>query len=299
MATERSPSPGAYGGKRSEYEARDARMASGGGSAASAPIEQEPLSYERYDRAPADDYAPAGTAAYYDDYAGGAAGGYPADERDYYPPRPDQHRDAEYHRGGGGGGDYYGGHQRDYPPYRDSGYPRHPHRGGGGEYYRDEYGPPRERRYDDYYDAPPRRRYAHAPGPRHPPRPPVRYSYDNRMYHSVSYVCSGNEEERKKSTTLWVGNLPYNFKDEDVLDLFERFGAIVKVTVPIDRYTTKNKGFAFVQFESRRDAEDAYDHYYGTTIEGRRVRVYWDVGLNAKTGTGDVIMMMMDDADYG
>lgn len=176
---------------------------------------------------------------------------YP-DERDrgYYPPRDYDYPPAPYPPSR---------HHRDYmdypPPPRD--------------YYRDR--PPRGRRYDDPYDDPPRRRY----GGRGPPRVP-------RPRHTSRPVIRGSEEERKRSTTLWVGNLPYDFKEEDVLDLFERFGTIVKITIPIDRYTTKNKGFAFVQFEHKRDAEDAYDRYYGSTIEGRKVRIDWDVGLPAK-----------------
>ncbi|KAJ3041910.1 hypothetical protein HDV00_008419 [Rhizophlyctis rosea] len=93
---------------------------------------------------------------------------------------------------------------------------------------------------------------------------------------------SGTEEERNRSKCLYVGNLPYAFSDNDVKDLFNRCGRLDNVKVPFDRYTGRNKGFAFVTFEERRDAEDAKDKYDGFTIEGRRLKLDWDVGQEKK-----------------
>jgi hypothetical protein len=109
----------------------------------------------------------------------------------------------------------------------------------------------------------------------------------------------GTEGDRKESTNLYVGNIPYSFTERDVVDLFERFGRLKSVHVPIDRVTGRNKGysltsqwcalgltydpsFTFVDFEDRRDAEDAYNKYNGYTIDGRRLRIDWDIGLNKK-----------------
>ncbi|CAG8486713.1 6338_t:CDS:2 [Paraglomus brasilianum] len=92
----------------------------------------------------------------------------------------------------------------------------------------------------------------------------------------------GSDKERRDSTTLYVGNLPYNFREQDVADMFERYGRLRKVTVQIDHYTGRNKGFAFVEFEDRRDAEDAFDKYNGFTVEGRRLKLDWDIGLSKK-----------------
>ncbi|KAJ3039832.1 hypothetical protein HDV00_011741 [Rhizophlyctis rosea] len=92
----------------------------------------------------------------------------------------------------------------------------------------------------------------------------------------------GTEEERNRSTCLYVGNLPYTFRDDDVKDLFDRCGRLANVKVPFDRYTGRNKGFAFVTYEERRDAEDAKVKYDGFTIEGRRLKLDWDVGQEKK-----------------
>ncbi|CAI2174270.1 12416_t:CDS:2, partial [Funneliformis geosporum] len=95
-------------------------------------------------------------------------------------------------------------------------------------------------------------------------------------------IDRGSDKERRDSTTLYVGNLPYAFREQDVADMFERYGRLRKVTVQIDHYTGRNKGFAFVEFEDRRDAEDAFDKYNGTNVEGRRLKLDWDIGLNKK-----------------
>jgi RNA recognition motif-containing protein len=46
-------------------------------------------------------------------------------------------------------------------------------------------------------------------------------------------------------------------------DMFEKYGRLTRVTVPMDRTGTRNKGFAFVEFETRKEAEDAYDKVNG------------------------------------
>lgn len=62
-----------------------------------------------------------------------------------------------------------------------------------------------------------------------------------------------------ESSTLFVGNLPYHFRERDVADYFERCGRLRNITVGINRKTGQSKGYAFIEFESRKDAEDAMD----------------------------------------
>lgn len=40
--------------------------------------------------------------------------------------------------------------------------------------------------------------------------------------------------------------------------------------------------FAFVEFEERRDAEEAFENYQGFSVEGRRLKLDWDIGLSKK-----------------
>ncbi|KAJ1550903.1 Serine arginine-rich splicing factor 2 [Nowakowskiella sp. JEL0078] len=67
-----------------------------------------------------------------------------------------------------------------------------------------------------------------------------------------------------------------------VAALFEKYGRLRSVHVPVDRYTQKNKGFAFVTFEDRREAEDAKDQLDNFPVESRRLRLDWDIGSDRK-----------------
>ncbi|KAH3759002.1 RNA-binding motif protein, X-linked 2 [Pelomyxa schiedti] len=92
----------------------------------------------------------------------------------------------------------------------------------------------------------------------------------------------GTSRERMHSRCLFVGNLPYSFKERDLTDLFERCGAVKNVTLGFNKQTGQSKCYAFVEFEDRRDAADAISKYNGYDIEGRRLRIDWDIGLQTK-----------------
>jgi transformer-2 protein len=95
-------------------------------------------------------------------------------------------------------------------------------------------------------------------------------------------VNRGSEEERANSKTIFVGNLPFHFEERDVAHLMERFGPLRKITIPVERFARRNRGFCFVEFEERRDAEDAMQKYQGYAVEGRELRLDWDAGSDRK-----------------
>lgn len=53
-------------------------------------------------------------------------------------------------------------------------------------------------------------------------------------------------------------NVADDTRSEDLRQEFGRYGPIVDVYVPLDFYTRRPRGFAYVQFEDVRDAKDAY-----------------------------------------
>ena len=63
-----------------------------------------------------------------------------------------------------------------------------------------------------------------------------------------------DRRERDDSNTLRVTNLSEDTTDEDLRDLFGRFGRISRVFLAKDRDTNRTKGFAFVSFYDREDA---------------------------------------------
>lgn len=74
-------------------------------------------------------------------------------------------------------------------------------------------------------------------------------------------------------TSLKVDNLTYRTEPETLRRVFEKYGRVGDVYIPRDRYTKESRGFAFVRFYDKRDAEDAMDAMDGALLDGRELRV--------------------------
>lgn len=59
----------------------------------------------------------------------------------------------------------------------------------------------------------------------------------------------------------------------EIESLFSQVGAVTDVFVPTDRATGRPRGFAFVQFDERADAEEAIRRFDGYELRGRNLRV--------------------------
>jgi RNA recognition motif-containing protein len=56
---------------------------------------------------------------------------------------------------------------------------------------------------------------------------------------------------------LYVGNLPYNITQEQLKEIFEKFGEVVEVIIITDKFSGRSKGFGFVTFVDEKAAEEA------------------------------------------
>ena len=74
-------------------------------------------------------------------------------------------------------------------------------------------------------------------------------------------------------TSLKVDNLTYRTTPEDLRRAFDKYGDVGDVYIPRDRFTRESRGFAFVRFYDKRDAEDALDSMDGAIMDGRELRV--------------------------
>ncbi|KAG6383846.1 hypothetical protein SASPL_156383 [Salvia splendens] len=74
----------------------------------------------------------------------------------------------------------------------------------------------------------------------------------------------------RSSRTLYVGNLPGDVREREVEDIFYKYGPIVHIDLKIP---PRPPGYAFVEFEESRDAEDAIRGRDGYDFDGHRLRV--------------------------
>jgi len=58
-----------------------------------------------------------------------------------------------------------------------------------------------------------------------------------------------------RMTSLRVGNLPFRAHQEDLLPLFEKYGDVGDIYLPVERGSGRSRGFAFVRYYDKRDAE--------------------------------------------
>ena len=72
---------------------------------------------------------------------------------------------------------------------------------------------------------------------------------------------------------LYVGNLPYTVRDEDLQQSFGQFGAVTSAKVMMERDTGRSKGFGFVEMASDAEAQAAINGMNGQSLGGRSVVV--------------------------
>ncbi len=59
---------------------------------------------------------------------------------------------------------------------------------------------------------------------------------------------------------LFVAGLPYDLFDDELVEIFEKFGTIASAKVAMDKETGKSKGFAFVDMPNDEEAKEAIEH---------------------------------------
>lgn len=77
----------------------------------------------------------------------------------------------------------------------------------------------------------------------------------------------------KESAYVFVGGIPYDLTEGDLLAVFSQYGEIVDVNLVRDKGTGKSKGFAFIAYEDQRSTNLAVDNLNGAQIVGRIIRV--------------------------
>jgi RNA recognition motif-containing protein len=70
---------------------------------------------------------------------------------------------------------------------------------------------------------------------------------------------------------IYVGNLNYRVRENDLKSVMERFGEVGSVKIIKDRETGQSKGFAFVEMQNDDDAKRAIEELNEKEFEGRQM----------------------------
>jgi len=72
---------------------------------------------------------------------------------------------------------------------------------------------------------------------------------------------------------IYAGNLNYSITEEDLEQVFAKYGEISSVKIIRDKYTDQSKGFGFIEMANDDEAQRAIDDLNGTEVKGRELRV--------------------------
>jgi len=72
---------------------------------------------------------------------------------------------------------------------------------------------------------------------------------------------------------IYVGNLSWNLKDQDLSNLFASHGEVISAKIVNDKFTNRSKGFGFVEMANDDQAQAAIAALNGTEVDGRNIVV--------------------------
>jgi len=72
---------------------------------------------------------------------------------------------------------------------------------------------------------------------------------------------------------IYVSNLSFNIRDEELRNFFTPFGVVTSAKVVNDRETGRSRGFGFVEMEDDNAAREAIQELDQTTVDGRQLKV--------------------------
>lgn len=81
------------------------------------------------------------------------------------------------------------------------------------------------------------------------------------------------EEDLSESGRLFVRNLPYTSTEEELEQIFSKYGPLSEIHLPVDNLTKKPKGFAFITYMIPEHAVKAFAGVDGQVFQGRMLHV--------------------------
>jgi len=75
------------------------------------------------------------------------------------------------------------------------------------------------------------------------------------------------------SRVVFVGNVPYNMGEDQLIEVFKAVGHVVGFRLVYDRETNKPRGYGFCEFSDHETAQSAVRNLNGTDVGGRPLRI--------------------------
>jgi len=72
---------------------------------------------------------------------------------------------------------------------------------------------------------------------------------------------------------IYVSNLSFHTSEEDLKDLFSKYGSVTSAKIIMDRTTNRSRGFAFVEMPSEEEGSAAIKGLNGKDVQGRALSV--------------------------
>ncbi|KAB8335260.1 RNA-binding protein [Scytonema tolypothrichoides VB-61278] len=73
--------------------------------------------------------------------------------------------------------------------------------------------------------------------------------------------------------SIYVGNLSYQVEQDDLRRVFEEYGTVKSVQLPVDRETGRVRGFAFIEMAEEAHETAAIEALDGAEWMGRNLKV--------------------------
>ncbi|KAJ2798056.1 RNA-binding protein Cwf29 [Coemansia guatemalensis] len=100
----------------------------------------------------------------------------------------------------------------------------------------------------------------------------IRRINQNELRLGLSSTASWHDEY-KDSAYIFVGGLPFDLTEGDVICVFSQYGEIVNINLVRDKESGESKGYGFLQYEDQRSTILAVDNLNGIKLLGRVLRV--------------------------
>ncbi|HXQ22249.1 MAG TPA: RNA-binding protein [Candidatus Acidoferrales bacterium] len=75
------------------------------------------------------------------------------------------------------------------------------------------------------------------------------------------------------ATKLYIGNLPFKVREEDLQALFQQAGTVESVSIIRDKFSGQSRGFGFIEMDSPDSGQKAIEMFNGHSLENRQIIV--------------------------